>query len=138
MSYNLYLIATLGAPRNHHALFLETHPSTRSGIILNVVGNIQTGMAFEERRSGDPEAGDAFVDKTFLGSVKAGDVERVRGICAGHAAPGKQFEGGRRLFPGKVRRCREWTAETVGLLEEEGVLRVSGDSRKKEAVREDG
>ena len=79
MSYNLYLIATLGPPRNHHALFLETHPSTRSGIILNVVGSIQTGMAFEERRSGDPEAGDAFVGKTLLGSVRAGNVERVRG-----------------------------------------------------------
>lgn len=123
MSYSIFLIASIGAPRNHHALFLETDPPSKSGTILNVVGNIQAGMAFEERQSGDPETSDTFVGKTYLGDVRAGDVERVREVCRWNPAPGKQFDGPRRLFPGeKLRRCQEWTAETVGLLEEEGVL----------------
>lgn len=139
MSYKLFLIASIGAPRSHHALFLETDPSSKSGMVLNVVGNIQAGMAFEERRADDPETADTFVAKTYLGDVEAGDVDRVCGICRGNAAPGKQFDGARRLFPGeKLRRCQEWTAETVGLLEREGVLVRPEDTRTEGLVKGGG
>ncbi|OIW24522.1 hypothetical protein CONLIGDRAFT_636706 [Coniochaeta ligniaria NRRL 30616] len=55
-SHPIYLIASLGAPRNHHAIFVESGPlgsgsGSGSGTLFHVRGNIQTGMTYETRPS---------------------------------------------------------------------------------------
>lgn len=127
MSYGVFLIVSIGAPRDHHAIFVETDPGTKSGTILNVTGNIQTGMEFEERHSGDPETADTFVEKSYLGEVRERNVDRLREICRVNPAPKKQFDGAKRLFPKEpLRRCQEWTAEAIELLLSERILLSSG------------
>ena len=137
MSHSVFLVASIGAPRNHHAIFVETDPSSRGGIVLQVTGNIQAGMEFEERHAENPETADGFVGKTCLGEVKVGDLDRLREICRRNPAPKKQFDVPRRLYPTEaLRRCQEWTAETIELLSKEGVLLVSGSAGAQAPVKE--
>ncbi|KAF7587109.1 hypothetical protein BBP40_007700, partial [Aspergillus hancockii] len=62
-------LAESGLPRDHHALFVETHeagPST--GHIYHVKGNIQEGMIFEHRVAAEPpEEMPGFCGKEMLG-----------------------------------------------------------------------
>lgn len=113
----------MGAPRNHHALFVETDPVSGGGILLNVTGNIQNGMQFEERSTNKPEESVGFVDQSPLGWVAAGDFDRMRSICERNHPPKKQFNGPKRLYPKEpLRRCQEWTNETIDALTNNGVL----------------
>lgn len=133
MSHSVFLVATVGAPRDHHAIFVETDRGIKSGTIVNVTGNIQTGMEFQERWSDDPESADTFVEKWYLGEVRERNVDQLRAICRGNPAPKKQFDGAKRLFPKEpLRRCQEWTAETIEMLKSEGILLSSGHAAAEE------
>ncbi|KAL8296019.1 hypothetical protein RB600_001486 [Gaeumannomyces tritici] len=123
MSYNVFLVEYLGAPRNHHALFVETDPESGAGLLLHVTGNIQDGMTFEERETKKPEESNTFSGKKSLGWVAIADLDRMRDICASNPPPKKQFDRAKRLYPNEpLRRCQEWTAETVASLTGEGVI----------------
>ncbi|KAG6019737.1 hypothetical protein E4U41_003125 [Claviceps citrina] len=138
MSYPLYRVASLGAPRNHHAIFVQTEDDDTgagAGIKFHVTGNIQNGMTFEKEKTAQrPESRAGYVGKILLGRVAAGDLARVEDICRGVPPPKKQFQGGRRLFPKEpLRRCQEWTRETIEALRAEGVLRgVEGEEEEEE------
>jgi len=41
MSYNVFLVSYIGAPRNHHALFVETDTDSGGGALLHLKGAIQ-------------------------------------------------------------------------------------------------
>lgn len=124
MSYNIYKISELGAPRNHQAIFIETNEDDGGGDWMHVHGNIQNGMEFECRKSRRPELSDTFVDKELIGSVVNADHPRVEQICRTIDVPKKQFEGPKRLYPNEpLRRCQEWTREAIDRLEAEGVLK---------------
>lgn len=124
MSHPVFLVASQGLPRNHHALFVQLH-ADGSGHLFNVEGNIQSGMTYVAVASAPPpETSETYEGKTQLGWVCGSDLQRFGEICGANPAPGKQFEGARRLYPGRaLRRCQEWTAETVQLLKDGGVLR---------------
>ncbi|KAM0282465.1 hypothetical protein ACHAO9_010254 [Fusarium lateritium] len=121
--YPVYLIESLGAPRNHHALFVQTNED-ESGSLFNVIGNIQNGMEFEAKKlSEKPELLQTFVSKSQLGWIKAGDLHRVEEICCANPPPAKQFDGPKRIDKTKpLRRCQEWTSVTVASLRAEGIL----------------
>jgi hypothetical protein len=124
-THPVYLIAESGLPRDHHALFVETHeagPST--GHIYHVKGNIQEGMIFEHRIAAEPpEELPGFCAKEKLGVVAVAEYGRVLGICEGVPVPKKQFQGAKRLYPLEpLRRCQEWVREATGELRGEGVL----------------
>lgn len=127
-SYLVYLVTSAGMPLDHIAIFVETHelgPGT--GHIYQVSGSIQQGM-FHNHRPGDRPEEDrnsAFVGKALLGKVNVADYGngRFRQICDGLQPPPKQFDGPKRLFPGKkLRKCGEWAQDAVERLKEEGVL----------------
>src|SRR3569833_353888 len=121
--YPVYLIESCGAPRNHHAIFVETNKDS-SGELFQVTGNIQSGMSFEiKQTSENPDRSATFISKTKLGHVKVEDLHLVGSICRAIPAPGKKFEGARRIDKNKpLRRCQEWTSETIAILKAEGVL----------------
>ncbi|KAL1860729.1 hypothetical protein VTK73DRAFT_7208 [Phialemonium thermophilum] len=126
MSYPVYLVAYLGAPRNHHALFIETDPNTHGGILFHVVGDIQNGMTFEERPSRDPSTSASFVEWSIIGYINPGDIGHMRSVCTSIPPPKKQFHGPRRLYPNEpLRRCQEWTNETINALTANGILVTS-------------
>lgn len=93
MSYNVFLVAYLGAPRNHHGLFIKTDLASKCGILLHVKGDIQNGMEFEEKLTNNPETSATFVEMSPLGWVAAGDLDRMRHICMSIPPPKKQFNG---------------------------------------------
>lgn len=119
----VYLIESLGAPRNHHALFVQTNED-ETGSLFNVIGNIQSGMEFEAKELIEkPELSQTFVSMSRLGSIEAGDLPRVEAICRSNPPPAKQFDGPKRIDKTKpLRRCQEWTIETVASLRAEGIL----------------
>lgn len=128
--YQLFLIQSLGAPCNHHALFLELHPDDGTGHIFQVTGNIQTGMQYESKPSQRPENDVSFIERTYIGPVEGHDdrgvtcLQRIDQICRSNLAPEQQFIGPRRIDPQKpLRRCQEWTAETIQMLKTAGILK---------------
>ncbi|KAK3370803.1 hypothetical protein B0T24DRAFT_627071 [Lasiosphaeria ovina] len=129
MSYNVYRVTYIAMPRDHHALFVETNTDQsstggkkKSGLLLHVIGNILEGMEFEQKPA-TPEASLTYASKSFVGWVAAEDLDRLISICTSNPPPQKQFELDTRLFPNEpLRRCQEWTSETVDMLVANGVL----------------
>ncbi|OAQ96624.1 hypothetical protein LLEC1_06930 [Akanthomyces lecanii] len=122
MQHRVYRSISLGAPRDHHAIFVENE-NGGSGTVLQATGNIQTGMTFEIKRNHRPETSLHFFRKDYLGWVAAEDLHRVEQACAGIPPPKKQFDGPRRLFPDEpLRRCQEWTREAIDALVTGGIL----------------
>lgn len=121
--YSVYLVAYLGAPRDHHAIFVETDAETGAGIIIHVKGDIQRGMTFESKRGNRPEDSNSFVEKTFLGLVSVNNYHHIEEICRTIPPPKKQFDGPRRLYPREpLRRCQEWTNEAIQILISNNIL----------------
>jgi hypothetical protein len=127
--YPVYLIEYLGAPRNHHAIFVEAEDDG-SGTLFHVKGDIQTGMTYETRQtSKKPDLSNTFLSKSQLGWVSVENLSRVDSICRANPPPAKQFNGPKRINKNQpLRRCQEWTSETIGSLEAEGVLLRNTDS----------
>lgn len=127
MAYPLYLVKSQGMPRDHHALFVRFGSENEPDRLFNVTGNIMSGMAYEVVDSAQPEASPTFIGMQQLGWVLSSDSDRMDDICRGNPAPGKQFDGPRRIDPNKPlrRRCQEWTTEAIQMLRDAGVLRDS-------------
>ncbi|KAM3510882.1 hypothetical protein MY11210_005485 [Beauveria gryllotalpidicola] len=129
MQHRVFLSISLGAPRDHHAIFVETEPDG-PGTVLQATGNIQNGMAFEVKTKHRPETSPEFLRRELLGWVAAEDLRRVEQVCAGVPPPKKQFEGARRLYPREpLRRCQEWTREAVGALVATGILHTTEEGQ---------
>ncbi|KIW16226.1 hypothetical protein PV08_06277 [Exophiala spinifera] len=126
--YDVYWVESAGMPRNHVAIFVETHelgPGT--GHNFQVSGTIQLGMYHNHRPGKKPEEDEqsAFVSKRLLGRVPRAvyDDGTFRQVCDRVEPPPKQFEGAKRLFPGRrLIRCGEWAEDAVGQLKSEGIL----------------
>lgn len=125
MYHPFYLVQSQGLPRNHHALFvrLSTASECSHGRLFNVTGNIMTGMVYETIEPAIPESSLTFIGMEKLGWVSDSDVHRIDGVCRDNPPPAKQFEGVRRI-DSKVplRRCQEWTKETIQFLRDRGIL----------------
>lgn len=124
MSYPVYRVLESGLPRDHHAIFIETHEDgPKTGHLFHVKGTIQSGMIFEDRVEGEPENLPAFFSKEKLGTVTQDNYPRVLEICKEIPPPKKQFQGPKRLYPGEpLRRCQEWADEAVQALADAKVL----------------
>lgn len=122
--YQVFLTIETGMPRDHHALFVETHEAgTQTGHVYNVQGEIQNGMVFEQKTTSKPEESPVFADKKLLGTVSESGYARFLPVCQTIPVPKKQFDGPKRLYPKEpLRCCQEWAAEAIQALTEEGVL----------------
>jgi hypothetical protein len=110
MSYNVYLVSNIGAPRDHHCIFVETNDD-ESGYIIQVTGNIQNGMTF------------GFVGKEHIGTVSKDKYNEIQRVAETIETPKKQFDGPKRINPKEpLRRCQEWASEAVQALKDAGVL----------------
>ena len=122
MSYKVYLVSYIGAPRDHQGVFVETN-SDQSGYIFHVVGTIQKGMVFGHREIQDPEKSVRFASKSYIGTISHSDYDRVQSVVDKILPPGKQFDGPRRIDPTKpIRTCQEWTKDAVQALKDEDIL----------------
>jgi hypothetical protein len=122
MSYNVYRVASVGMPRDHHAIFVEVNDD-QSGNIFQVVGNIQNGMTHGHRPAEKPNDWVDYQDKIYLGKVSIANYSQIQPICDAIFSPKKQFEGPRRLYPAEpIRRCQEWTQEAIEALVAAGIL----------------
>lgn len=127
MSHHVYLVEYLGAPRNHHAIFIETDDN-QSGYLYHVKGTIQDGMTYEVKHRSNPEQSTTFAKKTYLGWVNEPDYSRVNDICAGVSPTKEQFNKGRRLDRREpLRRCQEWTQDAIQALRDGGVLQTQDE-----------
>ncbi|KLO83523.1 uncharacterized protein LW93_305 [Fusarium fujikuroi] len=121
--YSVYLVESMGIPRNHHANFIKTG-NKKEGTIFNVTGNAMNGSILEIREtSQSPRSEATFESWTEIGVIVVDDLPRVKAICEANHPPGKQYDGLKKIDPEKpLRRCQEWTRETIGHLREQGVL----------------
>ncbi|KAF5005576.1 hypothetical protein FDECE_7983 [Fusarium decemcellulare] len=121
--YPVYLVESLGAPRNHQAIFVQTR-SNESGTVFHVTGNIQEGMTYESSQlATKPDLSPTFISKSQLGWVMVDDLPRIDSICRANPPPAKQFNGPKRISKNQpLRRCQEWTKETIGHLKVQDIL----------------
>lgn len=126
MSYPVFLLENNGMPRNHHALFVRLNEN-KSGELFQVTGNIQQGMTFERRATHSPDDSADFIAMTQIGLVSSRNLDSFAATCESNPPPAKQFNGAKRLNPKEpLRRCQEWTAETIQLLKQDGILEDQG------------
>lgn len=106
MPYNVYMDASLRAPCDHWAIFIEIEPD-HSGFIFQVTGNIQAGMTFGHRKSNKPEDSTEFMSKTFIGTVSEENYAKIQSTVEGIPAPRKQFDGLKRIYRDRpLRHCQ--------------------------------
>lgn len=125
MSYSVYLVENIGAPRNHKRIFVETAEGNgnNSGHIFHVIGSMQNGMTYEEKTDEAPEEDGGYSSKKLLGSVTKERYSRVFEICQGIPPPRKQFQYHKRLYPNEpLRSCQEWAREAIAALRAADVL----------------
>lgn len=121
MSYKVYKVSY---SRNRQAIFVETDEDG-SGFIYHVIGNIQSEMHFEKRKSPSPETSLRFVEKSLLGWVSAIEHHHVESICAAVPPPKKQSDLATRLYRKEpLRRCGEWTSDAVEALKSASILHI--------------
>ncbi|KAF1841067.1 uncharacterized protein K460DRAFT_197881 [Cucurbitaria berberidis CBS 394.84] len=124
MSYNVYLVEGIGAPRNHHSIIIEKNPDG-SGYIFQVTGDVQRGMEFGHKNTNVPEESASFASRKQIGTMLITDFDRIQSIVESIEPPAKQFNGPKRINPREpLRRCQEWTADAIQALKNEGVLRT--------------
>ena len=122
MSYPVYLVSSVGAPRDHHAIFVETD-NNGYGFKFQVTGNIQEGMVYELKTGEKPEDSITFITKSYIGTTSEEDFDRIGSVLWAIPPPAKQFNGPRRIDPSlPLRRCQEWTKEAIQALKEQGIL----------------
>lgn len=129
MFYTVYLTIETGIPRDHHALFVETHEAgPQTGHVYNVQGDIQNGMVYEAKTTEEPEKSPVLVEKKRIGTVSKDDYPRFIAVCQSIPVPKKQFEGARQLYPKEpLRQCQGWAKEAIhALVEQKVVLEWSG------------
>lgn len=101
---------------DHHAIFVETNED-QSGHIYHVVGNLKTGMKYEDKPAKKPEDSFLFDSKTRIGTVTPEDYPHIKEICRKIPAPKIQFDGSTRLYPHEpIRGCEEWATEAIRTL----------------------
>ncbi|KAK5994836.1 hypothetical protein PT974_03222 [Cladobotryum mycophilum] len=124
MPLPLFLVESIGAPRNHRALFVRLDESKGNGRQFQVKGNIQDGMMYESKEVDRPESSIEYIGMSQLGWVTNSDLQRIEEICRSNPPPKKQFDGPRRIDPKTTLKCcQECTTETIRLLESEGILK---------------
>jgi hypothetical protein len=126
--YLVYMVTSIGMPRNHIAIFVETHESgPGTGYIYQVSGNIQQGMFHNHRPGARPEEDkdSFFLSKELLGQVSKQryDDGEFKRVCDSIGPPPKQFDGRKKIDPNKpLRRCGEWAEDGVNKLREVALL----------------
>ncbi|KAJ1670970.1 hypothetical protein EV182_007891 [Spiromyces aspiralis] len=109
---------------NHHAIYVETAPTERSGLKYHVTGTVMRGMVFEVKEVSDLEISASFVDKRLLGRVKMTDLQRLEEVCRSIDPPPRQYDDRLRLInPGvPTYHCQHWTRDALQALRETGVI----------------
>ncbi|KAI0965280.1 hypothetical protein F4678DRAFT_467733 [Xylaria arbuscula] len=121
MPLPVFLVAYRGNLRDHHALFISTNGE--DGQLFHVIGSISKGMQYETKRSYDPETSKSFIGSRQIGWVSSSALKKVDEICRSNPPPEKQLIGNTPINQNKpLRRCQEWTNETIQMLEVQGVL----------------
>lgn len=122
MSYNVYCVSYLGAPRNHQGIFVELN-SDLSGFLFQVVGDIQNGMDYGHKEARKPELSTTFVGKEPIGTISKDRYYEIQSVVETIPPPKKQFDGAIRINPREpLRRCQEWTAEAIQALKVASLL----------------
>ena len=133
MFYNVFLAAFIGAPRDHHAIYVETS-ADGAGYIFQVTGDIQNGMKYECKPGKKPENSASFSGKTYLGWIDVTHWNQIGDICSRVPPPKKQFKGPKKLFPKEpLRRCQDWTREAIQALTDAGVLQIPANTAPNNA-----
>jgi hypothetical protein len=122
MLYPVYLVSSVGAPRDHHKIFIEKNKSGY-GSTFQVTGNIQEGMKYQCNLYEKPEDSVTFIGKSYIGTVDEGSLGRMSYVLENIPPPSKQFDGAKRMnLTEPLRRCQEWTKEAIQALKDEGLL----------------
>jgi hypothetical protein len=123
MSYRVFLVEYSGAPRNHHAIFVETKKDG-SGVIFQVTGNVQEGMTHDMKDAKRPEDSFSWAQvKKPLGIIKHQNYGRIDRTCREIPPPPKQFNGAKRINPSvPLFRCQEWTDQAIAALKNKGII----------------
>lgn len=96
ISYNVYCVAYSGLPRDHHAIFVEL-VADGAGQIFQVIGNIQSGMAYETKPAKKPDESNTYQSSELIGTVTTANHARIDSECETIPPPPKQFIGPRRI-----------------------------------------
>ncbi|KAJ6148504.1 hypothetical protein N7497_010486 [Penicillium chrysogenum] len=119
MPLKVFTTESIGAKRNHIAIYIETDPSEDRGWLHHVTGTILNGMDYTPRQTPNPEMLPEHVpdSKKQIGTIEEEDLES--------SSPRAQVTlKGTRLYPDTpLYRCTEWLKDVEEMAIRKGIIK---------------
>lgn len=127
MALKVFTTESIGAQRNHIAIYIETNPSEDRGWLHHVTGTILNGMDYTPRQTPNPEVLPEHVpdSKKQIGTIEEEDLGRFREECCLAVLPPRAQVTlkGTRLYPDTpLYRCIEWLKDVEELAVRKGIF----------------
>ncbi|KAJ5120853.1 uncharacterized protein N7515_010241 [Penicillium bovifimosum] len=128
MALKVYTTESIGAQRNHIAIYIETEPSENRGWLHHVTGTILNGMDYTPRQTPDPEMLAEYVpdSKKLIATIEESDLDRFREECCMAVLPPRAQVTlkGTRLYPDTpLYRCGDWLKDVQDMAFRKGILK---------------
>lgn len=128
MPFKVYTTESIGAPRNHIAIYIETAPSEDAGALHHVTGTILNGMDYTPRPTPNPEHLPEHMPSSMklIATIEEEDLEKFREeVCLAVPPPRAQVTlRGARLYPDTpLYRCRDWLNDVQEMAFRKGIFK---------------
>jgi hypothetical protein len=128
MALKVFTTESIGAQRNHIAIYIETEPSENRGWLHHVTGTILNGMDYTPRQTPSPEMLAEYVpdSKKLIATIEEGDLERFREECCMAVLPPRAQVTlkGTRLYPDTpLYRCGDWLKDVQDMAFRKGIFK---------------
>ncbi|KAJ5873811.1 uncharacterized protein N7529_002241 [Penicillium soppii] len=128
MPLKVYRTESIGATRNHIAIYIETAPTEDAGWLHHVTGTILNGMDYTPRETPNPVHLPEHVPSSMkqIATIEEEDLERFREECC-LAVPPPQAQvtlRGTQLYPDTpLYRCGDWLKDVQELAFKNGIFK---------------
>ncbi|CAG7922317.1 unnamed protein product [Penicillium olsonii] len=127
MPLKVYTTESIGAPRNHIAIYIETAPDEDAGWLYHVTGTILNGMDYTPRETPNPAHLPEYVPSSMkqLATIEEDNLDKfVKEVCLAVPPPRAQVTlRGARLYPGTpLYRCGDWLKDVQEMAFQKGIF----------------
>lgn len=128
MQLKVFTTESIGATRNHIAIYIETNPAEDAGWLHHVTGTILNGMDYTPRETCNPVQLPEHVPDSMkqVATIAEEDLERFREECCMAVLPPRAQVTlrGARLYPDTpLYRCRDWLKDVQEMAFRKGIFK---------------
>jgi hypothetical protein len=128
MQLKVFTTESIGATRNHIAIYIETAPAEDEGWLHHVTGTILNGMEYTPRPTPNPVQLPEHVPSSMMqiAIIEDEDLDKFREECCLAVPPPRAQVtlNGTRLYPGTpLYRCGDWLKDVQDIAFKKGIFK---------------